>query len=308
MLNKEIVKWLLDGDVSIQYQANKYLLESEPENLETLQTRMSSEGWGRAFLDFRDEITGQWGKGWYTPKWRSTHYTLMELRDIEIHPETPEYKESAGKLLNALWYKKGFGSKGRMLDMCIAGMLLRICCYCHIESDKIFEIADYIIDKHFADGGWNCRWPSGHTHSSMHTTINVLEGILEYSSNDYSYRLDELTDCRNMAHEFLLTHKLYKSDKTGKDIKTSFKMLSFPSRWHYNILRCLFYFAQADIAYDSRMDDALKLLMTKRKKSGAWPLQHKIKGEVHFDMENPGSDSRWNTLRALIVLRKYSKI
>ncbi len=301
----EIINWLLEGDISIRYQTEKYLLKSTMEKLDSLQRRISSEGWGKAFLELRDPETGKWGGGWYTPKWRSTHYTMLELRDIEIHPETPEYRESAVKLLNALWYNKGMGSKDRMLDMCISGMLLRICCYCNTESEKINEIVDYIIDKHFQDGGWNCKWRTGAIHSSMHTTISVLEGIHEYLVNGYTYRSDELIILRDQAHEFLLMHRLYKSDKTGKDIKSSFKMLSFPARWYYNFLRCLFYFVQVGVKYDPRMDDALNLLQTKRKKNGLWPLQHKIKGEVHFDMEQTGHESRWNSLRALVVMKFY---
>lgn len=83
-------------------------------------------------------------------------------------------------------------------------------------------------------------------------------------------------------------------------------MLSYPSRWRYDILRALDYFRLAGIAYDNRMDDAMEILLKKRRKDGKWPLQSKHPGQTHFDMEEVGKPSRWNTLRALRVLRHFS--
>ncbi|MBC8402537.1 MAG: hypothetical protein H8E14_13695, partial [Candidatus Marinimicrobia bacterium] len=82
-----------------------------------------------------------------------------------------------------------------------------------------------------------------------------------------------------------------------------FLLLSYPCRWHYDILRALDYFQKARISYDSRMQPALDLLLKKRRKNGTWPVQNKHPGQVHFDLEPVGQPSRWNTLRALRVLR-----
>ncbi len=303
----KIISWLLSGDIAIQFQTKRDLLSADKKVLATLQKRISTEGWGKVFLQKRDCKTGKWGNGFYGPKWISTHYTLLDLRSIGIHPETQQYKESAEILLDKLWYNKGKVRKDRWQDVCVSGMFLHICCYAKITSDKIFEIVDYLIDKHYKDGGWNCMWEAGHTHSSLHTTLSVLEGICDYDKNGYEYRLDELLQLRDKAHEVILKHRLYKSDKTGKIIKNNFIMLSFPGRWFYNILRCLDYFQSIDLPYDERMQDAIDVLNKKRRKNGKWPVQHKISGLVHFDMEKTGSDSRWNTLRALRVLKKYGE-
>jgi hypothetical protein len=81
--------------------------------------------------------------------------------------------------------------------------------------------------------------------------------------------------------------------------------LSYPSRWFYDTLRALDHFRSAGVAYDPRMQDALDVLLQKRRKDGSWPLQAKHPGQVHFDMETPGQPSRWNTLRALRVLKHF---
>ncbi|MFC1898575.1 hypothetical protein ACFLYJ_03280 [Candidatus Cloacimonadota bacterium] len=303
----EIIDWLLSGDISIQFQTKRDLLKTGKRELEKLQKKIAAESWGKSFLEKRNSETGQWGNGWYSPKWISTHYTLLELKSIGIHPANPEYLKSAELLLDKLWFNQGKVRKDRWQDMCVAGMILGMCCYAHVHSPKIDEIVDYILDKHYADGGWNCMWQAGHTHSSLHTTLSILEGIKEYENSGYYYRIEDLCKQRDTAHEFILRHHLYKSERTGEVIKKSFTMLSFPGRWFYNILRCMDYFQSIDLPYDERMQDALNVVMKKQRKNGRWPLQHKIQGLVHFDMEKAGTDSRWNTLRALRVLKKYGR-
>jgi hypothetical protein len=159
-----------------------------------------------------------------------------------------------------------------------------------------------------ADGGFNCRLNrQGAVHSSMHSTISVLEGILEYKTNGYRYRLDELEQIASAAREFLLAHQLFRSHRTGETIDKRMLRLSYPSRWYYDILRALDYFRAAGIPYDTRMEPALVLLKSKQRKDQTWPLQAKHPGQVHFDMEKPSRASRWNTLRALRVLNQYNR-
>lgn len=85
-------------------------------------------------------------------------------------------------------------------------------------------------------------------------------------------------------------------------------LLSYPSRWRYDILKALDYFRCAGVGYDPRMADALDLIIQKQKPDKKWPLQAKHNGHVHFDMEKAGQSSRWNTLRVLRVLKHFEWI
>jgi hypothetical protein len=305
-MSNEILNWLLAGDQSIIYQTNRDLLVTDEKNLNHLRKKIAYNGWGKQFLDKRNNETGLWGNGIYSPKWISTTYTMLDLKNIGIHPETREYIESSSILVDRLW-KIPKKSKEKYLDLCICGMLLNLCCYAGIDSSKINEIVDFILDKQFNDGGWNCRWEYDKDHSSLHTTINILEGLREYLDNGYSYKKKEINQAVIKAHEFILMHNLFKSDKTKKIIHKDMIMLSYPSRWKYDILRCLDYFWSADEKYDRRMGDALEIIIKKQLKNNHWPVQKKHAGLVHYDMEETGKESRWNTLRALRVLKKYKK-
>ena len=52
--------------------------------------------------------------------------------------------------------------------------------YFRVADPRIHGIVDYLLRVEMPDHGWNCEFIHGATHSSMHTTISVLEGLLEY--------------------------------------------------------------------------------------------------------------------------------
>ncbi|MBL7978370.1 MAG: hypothetical protein JNN12_08520 [Bacteroidetes Order II. Incertae sedis bacterium] len=305
MKSDALIRWLLDGDVAIQFQVMRDLKHQwVPE----LQERIHSEGWGKSFLEKRTS-SGHWGQSYYQPKWISTHYTLLDLKNLGITPDTPEIQETIRLVLQTEKGKDGgilpIGTTQKS-DVCVNGMFLNIASYFGAEASDLASMVDFLLSEKVGDGGFNCHSNrKGCVHSSLHSTLSVLEGIAEYERNGYGYRLPELQAAAGSSQEFLLMHRLYKSDKTGVVIDPKMTMLSFPSRWKYDILRALDYFQQVGLPYDPRMEDALRLLLSKRKPEGWWKLQTKHLGQVHFEMEKPRQPSRWNTLRALRVLKCY---
>ena len=299
------LNWLLEGDVAIQYQVQRDLLGSERPDL---QQRIATEGWGARFLQAR-QPNGHWGRGFYQPKWISTHYSLLDLRHLCLPADHPLPAESISIILRENKSEDGGINPARSIehsDVCINGMVLNYGCYFGVPQEPLHSIVDFLITQHMPDGGFNCRSNrSGAVHSSLHTTISVLEGIWEYKIRGYTYRLDKLEEMAAAAREFILQHQLFLSDRTGEIIDKRFLMLSFPSRWRYDILRALDYFQAAGIPFDSRMQPALDVLLHKRRKDNTWPVQAKHAGQTHFDMEQTGRPSRWNTLRALRVLNHF---
>ena len=121
-------------------------------------------------------------------------------------------------------------------------------------------------------------------------------------------RRAEVQAGESRAREFFLRHHLYRSHRTGDVVKAEFTRLSFPPRWHHDVLRTLEYFRASDAPYDSRLDDPITLLLRKRSNDGRWNLQNRHPGRVFFEMERPGEPSRWNTLRALRVLKWWADV
>ena len=306
MTNDDVVQWLLEGDAAIQYQVRRDLLGEEQRDL---QERIATEGWGERFLQARRD-NGHWGRGFYQPKWISSHYTLLDLRYLELPRDHSAPAATIDLILRDHKAEDGGINPGKTIkesDVCVNGMFLTYACYFGTAETDLHSIVDFIIGQQMADGGFNCQSNrSGADHSSLHSTISILEGIHEYVVRGYDYRLRELQAIAAQAREFILLHRLFRSDHTGEIINKGFLMLSYPSRWYYDILRALVYFQAAGIDYDARMQDGLDVLQEKRRKDGTWPVQAKHIGQVHFDMEKTGGPSRWNTLRALRVLRRYA--
>lgn len=302
-----ILTWLMEGDVSIQYQAQRDLLGIN--NLE-LQKRIATEGWGARFLQAR-HADGHWGQKFYQPKWTSSHYTLLDLRHLCFPSDHPLIQESIVQILETLKAPDGgilpIGTDQKS-DLCINGMVLNYACYFQAPAPLLNSIVDMIIAHQMADGGFNCRINrSGAVHSSLHTTISVLEGLWEYIHNGYTYQAEAVERMAAEAREFILQHQFFRSDHTGEIIDKRFLMLSFPSRWRYDILRGLAYFQISGQPYDPRMQPALDVLFSKRRQDGMWPVQAKHLGQTHFEMEKTGGASRWNTLRAWRVLRHFGE-
>jgi hypothetical protein len=156
------------------------------------------------------------------------------------------------------------------------------------------------------DGGWNCRSVRGDTHSSLHTTISALEALLEYETADG--RLARYTrEARERAHEFLYIHRMFRSHRTGEVIDDRMTRFSFPPQWHYDALRGLDYLRAAGAPKDARVAGAIELVRKRRSADGTWPLQNIYRGTHHFPLESAGRPSRWNTLRALRVLRWWGE-
>jgi hypothetical protein len=307
MTNSEIINWLLKGDISIQFQVYRDLLsEDRPE----LKSKIASEGWGAKLLACRND-NGHWGRGFYQTKWISTHYTLLDLRNLNLPEHLPEVMKSIDLIIRHEKSADGGINPTQSIaesDICICGMFLNYTCYFGAEQEGLKSVVDFILSQQMKDGGFNCRLNrSGAVHGSLHSTLSVAEGISEYLLQGYAYRSDELKQAELKAREFMLLHRLFLSDRTGEIINKNFLCFPYPSRWYYDILRALDYFRSSGAPFDERINPAIQVLQQKRRKDNRWNQQAKHPGKEHFEMEIAGQPGRWNTLRAMRVL-KYFKI
>jgi hypothetical protein len=186
-------------------------------------------------------------------------------------------------------------------------MVLSILSYFEYDDPRLVTIVAHLLDQQMPDGGWNCRRAGGATHASVNTTISVLEGLRFYDLHR-GPKLQAVRAAQRRAEEFLLVHRLFRSHRTGKIMKPAFVRFAFPPRWHYDILRALDYFQAVEAPRDPRLSDAIDIVRNTRRDDGCWPLQHAYKGKTYFELERVGAPSRWNTLRALRVLKWWDRV
>ena len=300
MPRPDVLDWLRAGDPSVAYMAARDLLDEDRPNLRAL---IATEGWGAALLAAR-HADGHWGRGFYFPKWTSTHYTLLDLANLAC-PPVPAIAGSVNQVLD----KVNAGRPSRKsvyTDTCINGMVLSYASRFGAAEDRLAPFVDFLLDDTMPDGGFNCqRARSGAHHSSLHSTTSVLEGFAAYRAAGHGHRAAEVDAQAEAAREFILIHRFYRSDRTGAVINPAFLNFPVSPRWYYNILRGLDHFAAVGAPYDPRMDDALDVLVSKRGKDGRWKANAAKSGERHVDFEKAGKPSRLVTLAALRVLRTY---
>jgi len=302
-LTDEVLAWLLIGDPAIRWQVLRDLVGAPPRVVENEQQKVAHKGWGARLLDMQDP-EGTWAGGLYSPKWMSTTYTMLLLRDFGLPPLNPQARRACRLLLDQGLQRDGginYGWRGRS-ETCITGMVLSILAYFQYDDEPVDTIVDHLVDEQMPDGGWNCRRPYGATHASVHTTISVLEGLRMYELHRRR-KLRIVRAAQRRGREFLLVHRLFRSHRTGDIIKPVFVRFSFPPRWHYDIMRALDYFQAANAARNKRLSEAIDIVRRNQQEDDRWSLQHFYKGKTFFELERLGAPSRWNTLRALRVLK-----
>jgi hypothetical protein len=305
----QVIRWLLDGDPAIRWQALRDLVGAPESRVERERRKVAREGWGARLLA-RQDPAGTWagGKssdgGLYSPKWISTTYTMLLLRDFGLPATNRQALRACPILLDeGLQHDGGinYGWRGRS-ETCITGMVLSILSTFEHDDDRLDMLVDYLLVQQMPDGGWNCRRDLGATHASVHTTISVLEGLRHYELLRRG-KLAAVRAAQRCGREFLLVHRLFRSHRTGEIIKPIFLRFSFPPRWHYDILRALDYFQSVNAPRDPRLAEAIDIVRRAQDAEGRWPLQNIYKGQTYFPLERLGAPSRWNTLRALRVLK-----
>jgi len=309
----EVTQWLLDGDPAIRWQVLRDVVGAAERPVQKARREVAREGWGARLLALQDP-EGTWAGGLssdgglYSPKWISTTYTMLLLRDFGL-PATNRQARNACEILLDEGLERDGGINYGMWDKrwgrsetCITGMVLSILSYFEYDDDRLDTIAEHLLEQQMADGGWNCRRRQGATHASVHTTISALEGLRLYELHRRR-KLRAVRVAQERGREFLLVHRLFRSHRTGEIIKPIFLRLSFPPRWHYDVLRALDYFQAVKAPRDQRLAEAIDIVQNKQRGDRCWPLENSYKGKTYFDLENVGAPSRWNTLRALRVLK-----
>ncbi len=305
-MSEGTLDWLLAGDPAIRWQTLRDLAGASDRVVARERNRVARDGWG-ARLMARQDRSGTWARGLYTPKWTSTTYTMLLLRDFGLPPGGGTTRACA-LLLDGGLQPDGGVSYGTCADWtkrgetCISGMVLSLLSYFEYDDPRLDTIVQHLIREQMLDGGWNCRRHLGATHASVHTTISVLEGLRLYEVKGRSH-VKAVRAAQARGREFLLRHRLFRSHRTGRVIKSEFTRFSFPPRWHYDVLRALDHFRDVDAPRDPRLAEGIELVRSKRGEDGRWPLQHEYPGRTFFRLERSGAPSRWNTLRALRVLK-----
>lgn len=311
---RSVICWLLDSDPAIRWQVMRDLTDAPAHEVAAERSRVATEGWGARLLALQG-ADGRWGRAAWNHGWNSTMHVLWLLSHLGLDPGCAEARRAVGLVRDhATW--QGSGPQecdGNLfftgeVEPCINGQVAAAGAY---FRQDVRGIVGRLLDEQLPDGGWNCEAASGSARSSFNTTICVLEALLEHERATGGN--PEVTEARLRGQEYLLDRRLFRRRSTGEVIEhdrkggATWTRFAFPTWWHYDVLRGLEYLRSAGVTPDERTAEAVELVASKRDGDGRWPLETRYPGVMPVELdEDEGHPSRWNTLRALRVLKWYS--
>lgn len=315
-----VIDWLLDSDPSIRWQVMRDLMDAPEAEWRAERAKVEIEGWGARLLSCQDE-DGQWAGGSFVPAgfdfsewrergqpWTATAFSLSQLREFGLDPSSDRARRTVELIgTNSRWDQGNQPFWEGETEECINGRTVADGAYFGVDVSPIVE---RLVGERQGDGGWNCERADGSVRSSFASTINVLEGLLQYEKA--SGGTTESRQARRSGEEYLLERRLFRRLTTNEPADERFLQFLHPNRWRYDILRALDYFRSSAMLSgadpDPRLQEAIDHLRARRLEDGTWPLDWRLPGRVWFDMDDgPGKPSRWVTLRAMRVLSWWER-
>ena len=132
--------------------------------------------------------------------------------------------------------------------------------------------------------------------------VKVLKALSEIPSDQISTKIKETVE--NGA-EYILKHNIHKrSHDLSKDSKPGWKRFRFPQMYQTDILEILGIMTKLGYK-EERMQDAIDLVIAKQSEEGKWNLENSFNGKFQVNIEKKGEPSKWITLNALRVLKRF---
>lgn len=299
---KSVIKWLLDSDPSIRWQVMRDITKEPDEVVAAERARVAREGWGAQLLTLQAPDGSWWSERDPWP-WKGTILTLVMLKDLGPDPSNDEIRKAVDLIRDRIELPQlNLPFFEGETEPCINGRILATGAYFGVACDRL---VDRLLSEQLEDGGWNCEAENGSVRSSFHSTICVIEGLLEYEKAGGG--IGAVSEALGRANEYLLKRRMFRFLSTGEVINREWMKFSFPTTYHYDVLRGLDYLRGSGKKPDERVDEAISLVVKRQHQNGRWPLNVLHSDRMPFDMDaGKGMASRWITLRALRVLDWYS--
>ena len=319
--NYPAVSWLLTSrDPSVRYLSLTEILGKPARDSQVLAARRAIPKGAK----IRALLSGQRRDGGFGvhpySKWTGGFWRLVALAELAMPPDDRRIRALADHVLTWLEAdRRGLTTAPAMIGKLVRayatqdGFALGALSLLGLAKlQRVRRLAERIIEWQWPDGGWNCDRRLSASHSSFHETHGALWGLAEFDR-----AIGDRNARRTMekAAEFLLRHRLFRSEKTGKVIHDSFLSLHFPSYWHYDVLQGLWVLSRAGKLGDKRAEEALDIVLHKRHADGKWRADGyhwKPRGRRRSRAEvvdwGRGGPNEWVTLRALRVLKSADRL
>jgi len=259
----------------------------------------------------------------YTDKYKGLVWQLIVLAEMgaEVNPQIMEQCEyllshsqeieDGGFAMNASAKKGG----GRMFEVipCLTGnMVWSLIRFGYLDDPRLQRAIRWItrfmrlndgVEEHPQVPPYDRYEICWGRHTCFMGVVKALKG---FGAIPPEKRTGEVSDTMDKAVEFLLTHHIYKrSHDLSKTSKPGWLKFSFPLMYQTDVLEILDILTGLGIA-DERMDDAERLVLAKQDGMGRWRTENTSNTDrLLIPSGQAGGQSKWLTLRAVRVIKRY---
>ncbi|UCD13016.1 MAG: hypothetical protein JSW60_05480 [Thermoplasmatales archaeon] len=326
-LNEDQTQWLLEGDnPSVKYYALVDLIRKPFDNKDviTAKEQIMKTGTVPKIL-LKQESDGYWGVQddfYVRSKYKGTVWNLIILAEMGADVEdfrikkTCEFifKKSQDPTSGGFSYASTSdgGAPSKVLPCLTGNMVWSLIRFGYLDDPRVQKGIQWITKyQRFDDGKQDLpkNWPyKAHKacfskHSCHMGVVKALKALAEIPVKK---RNSNVKNTINHAVEYLLIHHIYKrSHDLTKNSKPGWLRLGFPLMYQTDILEILDILTRLGVK-DERMQDAMDIVVSKQDEQGCWLLENTFNGRrFQVNIERKGKPSKWITLRALQVLKKY---
>ncbi len=321
------MEWLLDeNNPSVRYFTLVDLLEknkSDPD-VEKSKRMIMQNGIVPRILA-KQKSGGYWGAAqdfYIRGKYKGTVWQLMVLAELGADSREEHVRKACEFILNNSQDKdsggfsymrssSGGGAHGKVLP-CLTGnmvwSLIRLGC---LDDARVQRGIDWITRyQRFDDGvkkaakGWpyDVHVTCWARHSCHMGVVKALKALAEIPPEKRS----ETVRCTiENGAEYLLKHHVHKrSHDLQRVSKPEWLRFGFPLMWNTDVLEILDILTMLGYR-DDRMREAVDLVVSKQDEEGKWLLERSFNGRFQVSIEQVGKPSKWITLNALRVLKRF---
>jgi hypothetical protein len=304
------IEWLLAARTpSIRYLTRRHLLgcpEGDDE-VQSARREMTAAGPIPAILSGQTPA-GHWAgeRSYYTPKYTSTHWSLLLLTELAIDPADPHLLRGGRFMLATTRDELERANEQSTTGLtCFWGNVLRYALHGGFAEDSRVQAMVRYLTRNALEGGWRCphnnNWPCAWGAARALWGLGALPEKLGSSQVDSAIQAGLV---------FLLeTHHLIPADYPPTDrVHTVWSRLNFPLFYQADVLFVLRVLGEVGALKHPGAQPALEWLAGRRQNNGHWRGASPFRGRTWKGLADREETDRWVSLQAQIVLRQAGAI
>ncbi len=314
--------WLLEYDSDnpgVRYFALRDLVGHPPDDpdVKTAQADVMASGPVPAILAAQD-AEGYWvkpGPG-YSPKYRGTLWSLLFLAQLGADGGDERVQQAVAYVVDHAQTEAGaFSCSGtqRSAIHCLWGNVVRALLDLGVWGDERLDRAIDSLARSVTGDGYGLYLKSGLQAPGFVCAANyglacgwgAVRVLWALSAVPPEGRTPAVETAVKACIDFLLSHDIARADYPYQErINSSWFKFGYPLGYVTDVLLNLEALTGAGVVDDSRLDEAVELVLSKQTDQGRWKLEYSYHNKMWIDVEKQGRPSKWVTLRALRVLNR----